>query len=193
MARFLPLILVLASACVPVLAEEDVDGESWHGWHHASQFAWQVQVNQPAKGLGQDLDNKMGLGLGAQWTRFRSNGFANRFRFEWNVLPKGNPVGPLALESDASNYVASFDRLWHVSGESRGFYVLGGLGAVRWFMTQGPAGGPRASWHATKLAVTGGAGYRFNDHFSAEARYLVSSFNGNFDGNLVQGSLGMRF
>lgn len=191
MLRPLTLTLLLASTALPALAWEGDD--SWHRWRHDSEFAWQVQVDQPAKDLGRALDERVGLGLGAQWTTYRADGFANRFRLEWNVFPKGDAAGPRALQSDASNYVASFDRLWHVAGENRGFYVLGGLGAVRWFMSQGPEGGPRASWHATKLAVTGGCGYRFNPHLSAEARYLVSSFNGTFDGNVLQGSLGMRF
>jgi hypothetical protein len=192
MARPTILLLLLCAAALPALASEDGDGRRC-SWCNDSEFAWQVQADLPAKGLGRALDEETGLGLGAQWTTFRSGGFANRFRLEWNVFPTGNPVAPDNLKSSSSNYIASFDRLYHLSGGSEGLYILGGLGAVRWFMTQGPEGGPQASWHATKLEVTGGVGYRFNHHVSLEARYMVSSFNGTFDANLLQGSLGVRF
>ena len=162
-------------------------------WNHSSDFAWQVQLDSPAKNLGRTLDERTGMGLGMQWTRYRSNGFANRTRLEWNVFPQGNPVGVGGVATKASNYVLSFDRLYHVSGEDRGAYLLAGLGAVRWFMAETPAAGAATNFHTTKLAVTGGAGYRFNRSVSAEARYLVSTVNTTYDGNVVQGVVGMRF
>jgi hypothetical protein len=192
MSRILPA-LVLAALAFPVHAE-DAKEESrhcrWHNWGR-SEFAWQVQGDIPAKDLGRALDERSGLGIGMQWTRFWDNGTANRTRLEWNVFPEGNAVA--GLKTKASNYVFSFDRMYFFSHKDQGLYVLGGLGAVRWFMDRTPEGGPTASSHTTKLAVTGGAGWRFNRNLSAEARYMVSTVDRTFDGNVFQLSAGVRF
>jgi hypothetical protein len=189
------LIPVLAALCVaPAFAGSgDDDWDSRWDWHSRSDFAWQVQVDSPAKDLGRALDNRVGLGLGMQWTRYRDHGFANRTRLEWNVFPEGNPVGLGGVKTKANNYVLSFDRLYHLSGESRGLYILGGLGAVRWNVDRTIPNGEVPSTRTTKLAITAGAGFRFNKALSAEARYLVSSVNRTYDGNVLQASVGMRF
>jgi hypothetical protein len=165
----------------------------WHHHYCQSDFAWQVQADFPTKDLGRALDNRVGLGLGMQWSHYRSAGVAHRTRLEWNVFPEGNAVGPDAVKTKASNYVLSFDRLYHFSGENQGFYILGGLGGVRWFLDHTEGANPTQSSHTTKLAITAGAGYRFNRAVSAEARYLVSSVDRTFDGNVLQGSVSMRF
>ena len=87
----------------------------------------------------------------------------------------------------------SFDRLYHFSGETKGCYVLAGLGAVRWFQDRTVGLNPTLSSHTTKLAVTAGAGYRFTTCFSAEARYLLSSVDKSLDGNMLQLGLNLRF
>lgn len=189
-------VLLLAVACaVPGFADDDEQKTCTHHWtwRSDSAFAWQVQVDEPVKDLGRELDNRTGLGLGMQWTRDRANGVTNRTRLEWNVFPQGNAVGTAGLQTQASNYLLSFDRLYHFSGEAKGFYVLGGLGAVRWFMEQSAGGAATADFHTTKLAVTGGAGYRFNRAVAVEARYLVSTVDRTFDGNVLQGAFSMRF
>lgn len=198
------LVLVLCAASLaPLFADEpkpeaqeasECRHHRWH-WHsrNPSEFAWQVQVDSPAKDLGRALDNRTGLGLGVQWNRYQGGGLSRRTRLEWNVFPEGGPVGAGALKTKASNYVLSLDHLYHFSGANRGPYLLAGLGGVRWFFDRTPEGGTRVSSHTTKLAVTGGAGYRFNPYVSAEARYLVSSVDRTYDGNVVQASVGMRF
>lgn len=162
-------------------------------WKHDSVFAWQAQLDLPAKDFGRALDQRTGLGLGMQWTHFRDNGTAHRTRLEWNVFQEGNPVGPLGLKTRASNYLLSFDRLHHFSGKDEGVYLLGGLGAVRWFVEQTPAANPSYRFHTTKLAVTGGLGYRFSRAAAVEARYLISSIDRDFDGNVAQVGVSMRF
>jgi hypothetical protein len=191
------LVFVLSAACAaPGFAEEGekgaCQGHRWH-WESRSEFAWQVQVDAPVQGLGRALDQRTGLGLGVQWTRDRTNGITSRTRLEWNTFPQGNPVGAAGLQTRASNYVLSFDRLYHFGGGAKGVYVLGGLGAVRWFLDETPAGGPTHSFHTTKLAVTGGAGYRFNHAVAAELRYFVSSVNEAYDGSAAQAAFSMRF
>lgn len=204
-ALFRPLLLILAAACAaPSFAEDAPKPEEprredrhhchheWH-WKRDSVFAWQVQLNVPAKDFGRAMDQRTGAGLGMQWTHFRDNGSAHRTRLEWNVFQEGNPAGPLGIKTKASNYILSFDRLHHFSGKDKGVYILGGLGAVRWFVDQTPAGDPTYRFHTTKLAVTGGLGYRFSRAAAVEGRYLVSSINRDFDGNMVQLGVSMRF
>jgi len=190
------LILVLCAASVaPGFADEGSKDtkDCRHHWRSDSDFAWQVQVDVPAKDLGRALDQRTGMGLGMQWTHQRGNGVANRTRLEWNVFPEGNPVGDGALKTRASNIVLSFDRLYHLAGTAKGAYVFGGLGGVRWSLDRTPGTAPGVSSHTTKLAATAGAGYRFNRAFSAEARYLVSSVDRTFDGNVMQAGFSMRF
>ncbi len=189
--------LLCAASVAPGFADEPDAKPAHHRWHwHSrdrSDFAWQVQANLPAKELGTALDHTTGLGLGVQWNRYLKDGLARRTRLEWNVFPEGGPAGTPALKTKASNYVLSFDHLYHFSGAAKGPYVLAGLGGVRWFFDRTPDNGPRVSSHTTKLAVTAGAGYRFNRALSAEARYLVSSVDRTYDGNVLQGSVGMKF
>ena len=195
------LSLILLSGAAVLRADDDGDKDKdkekcccrWH-WHSdAGAFAWQAQLDSPVKGLGQSLDQRTGLGLGAQWNHDHEDGHVSRTRIEWNVFPQGPGVGPAEVQTKASNYLLSFDRLYHFSGSAKGPYILAGLGAVRWFVDQAVSPGQTRSFHATKLAVTAGAGYRFNPSFSAEARYLLSSLDQSFDGSMVQVGLNMRF
>ena len=162
-------------------------------WHHHSDFAWQAQLDTPVTALGRAMDNRNGAGLGMQWTTYHSHGGATRTRLEWNVFPEGNAVGAAAVKTKASNYILSFDHLYFLSGQETGVYVMGGLGVVRWFTEQTVGTLPAAATHTTKLAVSAGLGLWFNRAWSAEARYLVSSMDRPYDGNVVQTSLSVRF
>jgi opacity protein-like surface antigen len=196
--RHLVALFSLAVLAAPALRAEDPPPEAPKRHFHWSTkndgtFAWQAQLNLPAKELGQALDDRSGLGLGVQWNHDRKHGHVARTRIEWNVFPEGHPVGLGAVKTKASNYVLSFDRLYHFSGEVKGAYALGGLGAVRWFTDRTAGPGPTRSDHATKLGVTAGAGYRFSAAFSLEARYLLSNVSPNFDGNMLQAAVNLRF
>jgi opacity protein-like surface antigen len=186
-------ILALAALAGIAVAADDPETRRALRWRHTSTFAWQAQLDLPTKDLGQALDNRSGLGLGAQWTHDRGNGKAARTRLEWNLFPEGHPVGLGAVKTKASNYILSFDRLYHFAGETKGAYVLAGLGGVRWFTDRTAGANPTQSGHVTKLAVTAGAGYRFTPSFSAEARYLISTLNQSLDGNMMQAGLNFRF
>ena len=167
-------------------------GACWKAFraHHA--FAWSIQGSLPVRELRDVLDGRTGLGLGAQWYHGNDTGLVRRTRLEWNVFSEGGAVGPTALRTKASNYVLSFDHLWHPGGHDRGFYVLGGLGGVRWFTEQRDGLGLSQRDHTTKLAVSAGAGLRLG-RVILEGRYLASSIRDPFDGNLVQGSAALRF
>jgi len=152
--------------------------------------ALQAQVNLPLRDLKERLDGRTGLGLGATWTHEHRDGHASRTRLEWNVLPEGPAVA--GVRTQVNNYTLVFDHLWHCGGKAEGPYLVAGLGAVRWFMSEtGPAAS--ASSHTTKLTVQGGAGWRFSPSFGAEVRYAVSSMDRTLDANLVQGCLTFRF
>jgi hypothetical protein len=195
--RILFLALAAGCACAGLRAEEpESKTTTTHHWHwkrDTGTFAWQVQADLPVTDFGKTLDHRTGLGLGAQWNHDRGAGHVRRTRLEWNVIPQGQPVGTPGIKTKASNYILSFDRLYHFSGTATGCYILGGLGGVRWFMDQTPVAQPTRSFHTTKLAVTAGAGYRFSPGFAAEARYLLSSVNQSFDGNVLQAGLNLRF
>ena len=91
-----------------------------------------------------------------------------------------------------SNYTLAFDHLYHVEDRDQGLYLVGGLGAVRWFTEQESALGSIRS-HTTKLGVTAGAGWQFTRNLGAEARVLVSSINRTYDSTLLQGAVVFRF
>jgi opacity protein-like surface antigen len=190
-------ILTLALAAMTALtAAEDQKAPRRHRHPHhdcQSTFAWQAQANLPLKELGQAQDHRTGLGLGVQWRHDHGQGHSSRTRFEWNTFRESPALGAQALKTRTSNYILSFDRLYHVSGRDGGFYVVGGLGAVRWFQDRTAGPEPTRSSHTTKLGVTAGAGWRFNDRLSLEARYLVSSLDRTFDGNVLQAGLSLRF
>lgn len=190
--RLLPVV-ALALIALPYLAAEETKEEKrchWK-WKGESQFAWTAQLDIPAKDLGRALDNRTGLGIGMQWARVRENGTAHRTRLEWNLFSEGNPVD--GLRTKVSNYVLSFDRIHSFTGKAQGPYLMGGLGAVRWFVDRTPASAGTERFHTTKLAVTGGLGWRFSPSFSVEGRYMVSSVDRTFDGNVVQLCAGVRF
>lgn len=190
------VLLILTAACAaPGFADDGEETGCHHHWHWSteSEFAWQAQVDAPVQGLGRALDQRTGLGLGMQWTRDRAHGLTGRTRLEWNDFPQGNPVGPDGVQTKADNYILSWDQLYHFSGQTKGAYVLAGLGGVRWYVDKAQGGQTFQSLHTTKLAVTGGAGYRFNHAVAAEVRYLVSTVEKSYDGSALQAVFSMRF
>jgi len=114
------------------------------------------------------MDGRTGLGLGATWTRDHQDGHASRFRLEWNVLPEGPAVA--GIKTQVSNYTLAFDHLYHFSGTASGPYLMGGLGAVRWFAAQ-ETPVLSTSTHTTKLTVQAGAGWRFSRNLFAQYVY----------------------
>ena len=207
-------LLPLALACGALAAQEPtssakdkapekpVEGQaakdkdpSWEGHHfrsHPSEFGASVQGDLPLRDLKQKLDHRTGLGLGVQWTHDYSDWNASRTRLEWNTFPEGGGVGPLATQTYAKNYLFSFDHLFKLNQGRHQAYVVAGLGGVRWDLQQ-TTGGFRTSEWTTKLAVTAGVGVQLAHRMNLEARYLVSSVNTTFDGNVMQASLGWHF
>lgn len=191
--RVLPLLLAapLLGAAEPADAPPKRERRSFAPVHRHA-FGGSVQVLAPLKDLKTALDERTGLGIGLQWIHEGRGRWASRTRLEWNVFPEGNPVGPLGVETSVKQYLLSFDRLYRLGGEPRSIYLLGGVGATRWFVDQ-QAAGLNGSFHTTKLAVTGGAGWRFSHAFALEARYAVSGIDRAMDANTAQVSFNWRF
>lgn len=150
----------------------------------------QFTLNEPTHALGTALDHDLGYGLGVHWSHGRGDHYTHRTRFDWNVWGQGPVVN--GVKTQASNYTLAFDHLYRFENQEHGFYVFGGLGAIRWFMEEG-AGNFSHRFHTTKLAVTAGSGYQFNRHMGLEVRYQLSSIRDTFDANTVQTAVLFRF
>lgn len=163
-----------------------------HHWHSRSRTEAEVHANVPLKDLREALDARTGSGLGLRWTKDRSNGHGSRTRLEWNVFPESRPLGSQGLKTQVSNYVLSFDHLYRFGREHRGPYLMGGVGAVRWFVDE-TAPGAENRFHTTKLGLSAGVGMPMGENFGAEVRYVLSSYRRNQDANYLQVALSWRF
>ena len=150
----------------------------------------QVTVNQPTQDLNTALDGKPGLGLGIHWLKRHGFQHSSRTRLDWNVWGQGPAVG--GVKTQVSNYHLAFDHLYHFQDRDKGAYLVGGLGAVRWF-TEQEAMSTTVRSHTTKLGVTAGAGYQFNRNLGLEGRVLVSGVTRAFDSSTVQAALVFKF
>lgn len=150
----------------------------------------QVTVNQPTQDLKTALDGKQGFGIGIHSLHRHGFHHTSRTRFDWNVWGQGNAVN--GVKTTVSNYNLAFDHLYHFEDRDQGPYLVGGLGAVRWFTEQQTAVATTRN-HTTKLGVTGGAGWQFNRNFGVEARLMVSSIDKTYDSAVVQGAFVFRF
>ena len=157
---------------------------------HPFDVRGQITVNQPTQDLKTALDGKPGFGLGIHWLSRRGIQHTSRTRFDWNVWGQGPAVD--GVKTQVSNYHLAFDHLYHFQDRDQGPFLLGGLGAVRWFSEQSSALGTFRS-HTTKLGVTAGAGWQFTRNIGAEARVLVSSMDRTYDSTLLQAAVVFRF
>ena len=154
------------------------------------RLSGQATLNLPANDLGRDKDNLLGYGLGIHGLHRHGDHHTSRTRFDWNVWAQGPAVN--GVKTQVSNYHLAFDHLYHFDESSSGPYLVGGLGAVRWFVDQ-DAMGLRSRFHTTKLGVTAGAGWQFNRATGLELRALVSSIDHTFDATTVQAAFTFRF
>jgi len=150
----------------------------------------QVTVNQPTQDLKTVMDGKQGFGLGIHGLHRHGIQHTSRTRFDWNVWGQGPAVD--GVKTQVSNYTLAFDHLYHFNNRDEGPYILGGLGAVRWF-TERETALVNLRSHTTKLGVSAGAGWQFTRNIGAEARVLVSSLNKTYDSTLLQGAVVFRF
>ncbi|MBI1751102.1 MAG: outer membrane beta-barrel protein [Acidobacteria bacterium] len=183
-------LLPLALAGLTLAAGEDSGKAPKH--KRCDAFGFSIQADQPLRDLRDSLDNRMGYGLGLQWTHDHGEFHASRTRFEWNTFPEGHPVGPGNTTTYAKNLTLSFDHLFRLNEGPTGMYLVGGLGGVRWSLDQHtPAYDSNLT--TTKLAVTTGVGLQVNRQFTVEGRYVFSGIQKTFDSNTAQISAAWRF
>lgn len=154
------------------------------------RLSGQLTLNQPTHDLGRDLDHQSGFGLGLHTRHRHGDHHTSRTRFDWNVWAQGPAVN--GVKTQVSNYHLAFDHLYHFQEASAGPYLVGGLGAVRWFVDRDVAG-VRLRSHTTKLGVTAGAGWQFNRAAGLELRALVGSLDHTFDATTLQVAFTFRF
>lgn len=148
------------------------------------RFGLQAQVGVPMGDLKDAVDSKAGLGLGAHLTWDFKPQMQLRGRVDYMAFPN---VTVDNVDSKVSNFSFGADYLYFIEG-SKGVYLTGGLSLNRWEVDLGPF---NAS--TTRTGVALGAGFAFNEHVSAEARFVMSSFNADADANLLQLGVLYRF
>lgn len=185
--------LLAVLACLPAHAEGDEFSSRRsrrHNWNY--DFGAELIALKPQGDLKTAMADRTGLGIGAQWTSFRRDWWLSRKRLEWTVLPEAEPVGASQTRTHVKTFSFHWDQVVFFNDEPLGIYVVGGLGAIRWFVDETtPAAGH--SWHTTKLGVTAGLGVRLANQVSLEGRYVVSSLRKSMDANTAQVVLGWHF
>lgn len=150
----------------------------------------QVTLNQPTQDLSKALDAKLGWGIGIHGLHRHGFHHTGRTRLDWNVWGQGPAVN--GVKTQTSNYQLAFDHLYHFEDRDQGAYIVGGLGAVRWFTERQSALATTTS-HTTKLGITAGAGYQFNRNLGLEGRVLVSSVDKAYDSSVLQAAVVFKF
>lgn len=142
------------------------------------RFGLQAGVNIPQSDLKDAVDSKPGFTIGAHGTFDFRGGHMLRPRLDYTWFPEYSVGGGGASASAKfSNISLGADYLYFVEGKPQGFYLTGGLSAMRWKaeMDVNVLGyGFSTSEETTKLGVTAGVGYQFNRTVGAEVRYLKS-------------------
>jgi opacity protein-like surface antigen len=154
------------------------------------RFGIQGQVNIPTGDLKKAVDSKLGFGLGGHSTIDFSSGHVLRPRLDYNFYPEAKVSG---IKNNVSNLSLGADYMYFIEGKpSEGFYVTGGLAAVRWNQ-EVEVLGVKDKINTTKLGIAAGAGYQFNPTVGVEVRYTTSSVNKDSDANAIQIGATIRF
>lgn len=158
LAKSLSLLALLA---LPLAAQEP-------------QFGVHAGFALPAGDLGSALDRNFGLTVGGHAGFYRSGGHELRPRAEFTRFDGGwHPVGDGRFSrSRISSLTLGCDYLYHTEMRPTGLYLLMGLGNSWW--QDRTEGQPSAS--QSSLAVSLGAGYRVDRHWSVEGRFITGSF-----------------
>ncbi len=179
------LILAAAALAAPALSAQE-----------GPRFGLQVGVNLPQSDLKDAVDSKAGLNVGAQVTFNPTGGHMIRPRLDYTWFPEYNQdfMGA-SVGMKISNLALGADYLYFVDGKPQGFYITGGLSAVRWKMEVSASylgASASESEETTKLGLAAGVGYQFNKTVGAEVRYLKSSaWEGDLD--MIQVGATFRF
>ncbi len=177
LSRFALAALAVAGLTAPLKAEEP-------------RFGIQGMVNAPLGDLKDFVDSKPGLGVGVHGTIDLGAGNMIRPRFDFNYFPEATLSG---IKNNATNVGLGMDYLYFIAGKPEGFYVTGGLSAVRWSFSSEVPGYAKVSTDTTKLGIAVGAGYQWNATVGTEARYTTSKIDSGFTASALQAGVTIRF
>ena len=142
------------------------------------RFGLQLGLNLPQSDLKDAVDSKVGFNVGAQTTFGFSGGHMLRPRLDYAWFPEYTESYAGATSGvKISSLGLGADYLYFVEGRPQGFYITGGLSAVRWKLEVSASylgSSFSDSEDTTKLGAAVGVGYQFNRTVGAEVRYLKS-------------------
>ncbi len=177
LSRFALATLAAAALAAPLKAEEP-------------RFGVQGMVNAPLGDLKDFVDSKPGLGVGVHGTFDLGAGNMIRPRFDFNYFPEATLSG---IKNNATNFGLGADYLFFIAGKPEGFYLTGGLSAVRWSFSSEAPGYGKISTDTTKLGIAVGGGYQWNETVGTELRYTYSKIDSNFSADALQAGVTIRF
>ncbi len=177
LSRFALATLAAAALAAPLKAEEP-------------RFGVQGMVNAPLGDLKDFVDSKPGLGVGVHGTFDLGAGNMIRPRLDFNYFPEATLSG---IKNNATNFGLGADYLFFIAGKPEGFYLTGGLSAVRWSFSSEAPGYGKISTDTTKLGIAVGAGYQWNPTVGTEVRYTYSKIDSGFTADALQAGVTIRF
>ena len=155
----------------------------------APRYGVQGLVNIPLRDLKTYVDNNPGPGIGIHGTFDLMDGQMLRPRLDYSVFPEASFA---SVKQTASCLSLGGDYLYFIAGKPEGFYLTGGLSAVRWSFEHKDALSKVTS-NTTKFGVAAGFGYQWNATVGTEARWLHSSVSSEFKGDALQAGVTVRF
>jgi hypothetical protein len=172
----------LSALVLPVVAAACLQAE-------APRYGVQGLVSIPLTDLKTYVDSKPGPGFGVHGTFDLGDGHMVRPRFDYSVYPEASFT---AVKQTASYLSLGGDYLYFIAGKPEGFYLTGGISAVRWsFEHKDPVS--KVTSDTTKVGVAGGVGYQWNATVGTEARWLHSRISSEFKADALQAGITIRF
>lgn len=155
----------------------------------APRYGVQGLVNVPLADLKTFVDSKPGPGFGVHGTFDLSDGHMIRPRLDYSVFPEASFA---SVKQTASYLSLGGDYLYFIAGKPEGFYLTGGLSAMRWsFEHKDPLF--RLTNNTTKLGIAGGVGYQWNATVGTEVRWMHSAVASEFKADALQVGVTIRF
>lgn len=168
----------------------DTGQKTKHSKCWREDFGASFQIIQPQHEMKTFLAEEKGYGVGLQWWHELETGRLTRTRLEWNAFSEGARED--GSKGKVKQYLIGWDHLFKLNQGNTHAYLVVGAGGVRWCL-EDIQKDVRHKQTTTKLQFTAGMGVRVSRTAGLEARYVVSSVNKRFDGNMAQLSLSWVF
>jgi hypothetical protein len=155
----------------------------------APRYGVQGLVNIPLSDLKTYADSKPGPGIGVHGTFDLGDGHMLRPRLDYSVFPEASFA---TVKQTASYLSVGGDYLYFIAGKPEGFYLTGGLSAMRWSFEHKDAL-TKVNSNTTKFGVAAGVGYQWNATVGTEARWVHSRVASEFQADALQAGVTIRF